>query len=151
MSSPSDLRQPLPGSRLRCIERPPRVLPPVTAPTVAALGGTAPGRVIEHHEPPAAGPFRRHGLTVVGVTGDVDGPVVGLLERALTRAVDRSPAVCCDLTRATFFGAAGVNTLFLAHRYAVAARRHFGIRGARGLTWQVCTITGLDRVIDFRD
>jgi anti-anti-sigma regulatory factor len=70
---------------------------------------------------------------------------------ALTGAINGRARVRCDLGGAEFFGAAGVNTLLIAHRHATAAGSHFTVRGVHGFAQRVFAITGLDLSLQLED
>jgi anti-anti-sigma regulatory factor len=61
--------------------------------------------------------------------------------------VDGRNAVCCDLGRARFFGAAAADTLFAAHRRATEREHTFFLRGVHGFTARVLTLVDPDRVL----
>jgi anti-anti-sigma factor len=54
---------------------------------------------------------------------------------------------CCDLSEVTFFGAAGINALVIAHERAARAGSRLLIRGAHGITRRVLQITGLEDLL----
>jgi anti-anti-sigma factor len=83
--------------------------------------------------------------TVIAVRGDIDIDTAPYLERALQRAFDDSVAICCDLGRTEFFGAAGANVLLGAVRQAAAAGAVFTVRGVHEVVAQVLDAVGFDR------
>jgi anti-anti-sigma factor len=87
---------------------------------------------------------------IVAIEGEVDLDTAPLVQDALLRALDGTDAVCCDLSRVTFFGAAGVRALFAAGEYAVGRGRTFGVRGAHGVTRRVLTLTDPAGLIDWQ-
>jgi anti-anti-sigma factor len=115
--------------------------------TLAGADGTIVGTVTRHTEP--AGSKSGHGdaLVVVAVAGDVELDTASLLRTALTQAIDQHPRVCCDLSNAGYFGAAGANLLVRAHQHAVRIGHDFGVRGAHGFIDRVLRIVGLDEVV----
>jgi anti-anti-sigma factor len=128
----------------------PAVLPgachgPDVAATVTDSSGTQLLRVVLRAEPPdrcgALGP------SVVAVAGEVDLEAAPLLQDALVDAVDRHRTVYCDLSDVSFFSAAGVTALVVAHERAAQVGSRLLIRGAHGITHQVLQITGLDRFL----
>jgi anti-anti-sigma factor len=88
---------------------------------------------------------------IVAVEGEVDLDTAPHVQDALLRALDGGKAVCCDLSRVTFFGAAGAHCLFAACQYAVGRGRTFGVRGAHGMTRHVLTVTDPDGLIDWHN
>jgi anti-anti-sigma factor len=118
---------------------------------VADQDGNLIATVTRYGEHPSPGADVGRALTVVECTGDIDLDSVPLLERVLTTAIDGREQVCCDLSGATFIGAAGVNTLLVAHWYAVEAGRLFAVRGVNKMARQVFAITGLDHVLMIHD
>ena len=115
--------------------------------TVAGFDGVVIGRVTRHREASLTGPALWQELIVVSVTGDLDADTSPLLDIALTQALDANPNVCCDLSRATFFDAAGANTVLAAHLRAAATGRQFTVRGVHGITRLVLSITRLDETL----
>jgi anti-anti-sigma factor len=98
--------------------------------------------------PCTPGPEPRDCL-IVAIEGEVDLDTAPPVQDALLRALDGGKAVCCDLSRVTFFGAAGARALFTACRYAAGRGRTFGVRGAHGITRRVLTLTDPDGLIDW--
>lgn len=80
---------------------------------------------------------------VVAPVGYVDMDTAPRLATALFNAVDSHPEVCCDLTGVSFFSAAGVHVLLLAHERADRVGSRFSIRHASGVTLRVLRITGV--------
>lgn len=117
--------------------------------TVAGFDGVVIGSVTRHREAGLTGPERWQELIVVCVIGDLDADTGPLLHIALTEALDANPNVCCDLSRVTFCGAAGANTVLAAHVRAAAFGRQFTVRGVQGMTRLVLAITGLDEMLTF--
>jgi anti-anti-sigma factor len=87
---------------------------------------------------------------IVVIDGEVDLDTAPPVQDALLRALDGRDSVCCDLSRVTFFGAAGARAVFAAVRYASERGRTFGVRGAHGMTRRVLTVTDPDGLIDWR-
>jgi anti-anti-sigma factor len=87
-------------------------------------------------------------MGVVSVDGDVDRDSAPVLLHALMETIAAHPRVCCDLSRATFFAAAGMSTVLAAHWRAAATGGHLTVRGAHGLTLVVLTALGLDQILD---
>jgi anti-anti-sigma regulatory factor len=58
--------------------------------------------------------------------------------------------VCCELSRVTFFGAAGVDILVAVLPDAVEADCAFTVRGVRGISARVFHIIGVDSVLASR-
>jgi anti-anti-sigma factor len=86
---------------------------------------------------------------IVAIEGEVDLDTAPLVQEALLRALDGTDAVCCDLSRVTFLGAAGVRALFAAGEDAAGRGRTFGVRGAHGVTRRVLTLTDPAGLIDW--
>ncbi|AGZ42946.1 STAS domain-containing protein [Actinoplanes friuliensis] len=82
-------------------------------------------------------------LHVITVDGDVDRDTAPYLERALVRGLSVGQRVCCDLSRADFFGSAGAKVLFTA----AATGGAFRVRGARGITRLVLDAVGFNRTL----
>jgi anti-anti-sigma factor len=116
--------------------------------SVAGFDGVAIATVTRYPEP--AGGVD-DALAVVAVSGDVDADSAPLLRMALTEAINSRPRVRCDLHAADFFGAAGANTLLMAHQHATAAGCHFAVRGVHGLARWVLAVTGLDGLLLLQD
>ena len=83
----------------------------------------------------------------VYVDGEVDADTTALLLSVLTRAVDESPLVRCDLGGVRFFGAAGVNALAAAGVHAAGLGHRLELSGASGLTRQILELSGLHRLL----
>ncbi|MGW4465059.1 STAS domain-containing protein [Micromonospora sp. NPDC004704] len=79
--------------------------------------------------------------------GEVDLATAPLLQEVLLSAVERHPQVCCDLGKVTFFGAAGVTALLVAHNRALQLGSRLTVRGAHGVTRRVLHLTGLERIL----
>jgi anti-anti-sigma factor len=136
------------------IERPWQGLPAAGGPPVPVDDHRAPTGPRLDRPQPACPPLTvtsssgsRPGDLVVWAAGEVDLDTAPLLRAALVHAVDRHPVVWCDLSRATFFSAAGVSALVVAHRRAARAGRRLHVRRARGVTLRVLDLTGLDRLL----
>ena len=86
-------------------------------------------------------------LTVVAAEGDIDVDTESLLRHVLAQTLNGRPAVCCDLSRVTFFGAAAANLLLDTHRCAAEAGQHFFLRGAGAMTEHVLAVADPHRVI----
>ncbi len=97
------------------------------------------------HGPSAAEPIGR--MTVIAAEGDIDVDTEPLLRHVLAQAVNGRPAVCCDLSGVTFFGAAAANLLLATHRRATEAGQLFVLRGAGGMTEHVLAVADPDHVI----
>jgi anti-anti-sigma factor len=122
-----------------------------TSATIAGFDGVPIGTVTRYLEPVDDGRPADEAPAVVAVTGDVDHDTAPLLRMALTEAINGRARVRCDLGGAEFFGAAGVNTLLIAHRHAIAAGCHFSVRGAHGIAQRVLAVTGLDGYLQLED
>jgi anti-anti-sigma factor len=88
---------------------------------------------------------RGHGVSVVVAIGEVDLLTAPRLRRALARAVEG--VTLLDLTRVTFFGAAGLSVLLAANDEAVWAGRRFGVVGAAGTARRSLEVSGVDRLV----
>jgi anti-anti-sigma factor len=149
---------------LRIRRRPPTLseppLPPASARVPAAPTGNrygpyvpatvtgrsaTPLRVAWRAEPPHHS--GASGTLVAAVAGEIDLVTAPLLQAALVDAVDHHREVCCDLSEVTFFGAAGINALVIAHERAARAGSRLLIRGAHGITRRVLQITGLEDLL----
>jgi anti-anti-sigma regulatory factor len=86
-------------------------------------------------------------LTVIDIDGEIDVDTVPLVELALAQGLAGRMAVCCDLTRVTFLGAAGAHALLTAHVRAVAARRVFYLRGVQGIAAHVLNAIDPGRIV----
>lgn len=121
--------------------------------TVTGFDGTVLVAISLHTEHPATGhaddPMEAP-LVVVDVDGDIDADTTPLLHTTLTHTIRRHRQVCCDLSRVTFFGAAGVDTLFAVLPDADQAGCAFTVRGVRGISARVFQITALDTVLASR-
>src|SRR3954471_21649569 len=113
---------------------------------VADLAGTVLVAVTCHLAPQSADSWSVP-LTIVTVDGDVDQDTAPLLEKALVQALDTGTPVRCDLSRVTFFGAAGANALAAAQQHATAVGRSLSCRGVCGLTGRVLRATGLQNLV----
>lgn len=87
-------------------------------------------------------------LTVVAVEGEIDQDTAPLVRLALSQALDGRAAVCCDLSRVTFLGAAGAGMLLSAHARAVASGRVFFLRGAWGITARVLDVVDPEGIVE---
>jgi anti-anti-sigma factor len=114
------------------------------------IDGVTVAAVTRHHEAAVAASPSSPTLAVVTATGEIDSDSSRLLLAALTEAIDGHPEVCCDLSRVSFFGAAGANTLLAADRHASTTGRRFSVRGVHGMTGWVLAVTGLDRILPIR-
>jgi anti-anti-sigma factor len=115
--------------------------------TVAGADGVPIATITRHRETVADD----HALIVVAVIGDIDADSAPLLRLALTEAFTNQSRVCCDLGRATFFGAAGANAFVAAYHRAAAAGCHFAVRGVHGTARWTLAVTGLDRLLTLQD
>jgi anti-anti-sigma factor len=95
--------------------------------------------------PPAA--ERDDALTVIAAEGDIDLDTESLLRNVLAQTLSGRAAVCCDLSRVTFFGAAAANLLLDTHRHAAEAGQQFFLRGAGAMTEHVLAVADPQRVI----
>jgi len=119
--------------------------------TVAGFDGAVIGSVTRHREAARSDSAFPHDLLVVSLDGDLDADTGPLLQGALIEALAASPSVCCDLSRVTFFGAAGANTVVAAHLRATATGRQFTVRGVHGITRWVLAVTRLDEMLTFAE
>jgi anti-anti-sigma factor len=124
-----------------------RLLADGVAATVADECGTVLVTVKRLVEPAPADTASGAALTVIAIDGEFDADTVPLLRDALMQALDARHAVCCDLSRVTFFGAAAANTLFAVHRHASERGRTFLVRGVQGLTRQIVNVIDPDGLI----
>jgi anti-sigma B factor antagonist len=115
----------------------------VTVASVADWDETVVAQFFRHVESLPAGGTR----TVVSVRGDLDIDTAPYLERALQRALGDSSAVCCDLGRTEFFGAAGATALLAGVRQARDAGAIFTVRGVHGIAARVLAAVGFDRTL----
>jgi anti-sigma B factor antagonist len=115
----------------------------VTVASVADADEIVVAQFFRHDEPLPAGDGGTR--TVVSVRGDVDIDTAPYLERALQRALGDSSAVCCDLGRTEFFGAAGATALLAGVRQARDAGASFTVRGVHGIAARVLAAVGFDR------
>jgi anti-anti-sigma factor len=84
---------------------------------------------------------------VINVIGDVDADTASTMFVELTRALDAVPAVCCDLSATSFFGADGANVLAVVHLHAAKVRSSFSVRGVHGMVARVLDATGLTEIL----
>jgi len=84
---------------------------------------------------------------VVLPAGDVDLATAPLLEKALLTALDQHPRVCCDLGGITFFSAAGVTALLVAHSRAIQAGSRLTARRPHGVTRRVLLLSGMEQTL----
>jgi anti-anti-sigma factor len=117
------------------------------AATVTGHDGAVLATISWHPSSIPADSEARGSSTVIAVDGDVDVDTVPLLRTALLQAVSTRRSVCCDLSRVTFFGAAGANTLLSVHHHALRLGHVLLLRGADGMTAEVLSICGLDKLI----
>lgn len=86
-------------------------------------------------------------LAVVDVEGDLDIDTVLVLRHALDQALRSPGPVCCDLTRATFFGAAAAGLVLTTHQRAAGSGQSFFLRGVRGLAELVLGVVDPHRLL----
>jgi anti-sigma B factor antagonist len=83
---------------------------------------------------------------VLTVTGEVDIATVAILRRALANARAGFVTVILDLHNVSFFGAAGLNAVAAAYKYAPALG-DFRLRDPSPAVQRVLDISGLDRIV----
>ena len=89
---------------------------------------------------------------VVSVTGEIDIATTAQLSEALGAALRRSvKGLVCDLTGVGFMGAAGVTTLLVARRRAIACHTWFDLVCPQPSPRRVIAILGLDAVFSLHD
>jgi anti-anti-sigma factor len=86
-------------------------------------------------------------LTIVAIDGEIDYDTAPLIGLALSQAVDGQTPVCCDLSRVTFFSAAGANVVLAGYRQATALGCAFFLDGVRGTTERVLAIVDPDGLV----
>jgi anti-sigma B factor antagonist len=90
-------------------------------------------------------------VVVISIAGDIDNDSAPALRQALLRVLRTGVAVCCDLSRVEFFGAAGANTVLEAHRQAAETGVTFTVRGVHGLTGRILDLSGITRQLVITD
>jgi len=91
-----------------------------------------------------------HGITVLGLGGEIDHQSVGGLTRALAPAeAAAGQGVVIDLSRVTFMDSSGVNALIAAFQAAEAAGGWLRLVVVRGAVLRTLQLVGLDTVIPF--
>jgi len=108
--------------------------------TVADDDGTIVITISRQVEPASTEVGADDSLTVVAVDGEIDYDTARLVQLALCRALDDRTAVCCDLSRVTFFGAAAAGTLLCAQQHAAEVGQRFFLRGVDGISGRVLNI-----------
>ncbi len=89
---------------------------------------------------------------VVSVTGEVDIATTVQLSQALGAGLRRgAKGLVCDLTGVSFLGAAGMTTLVLARRRAVAWGTWFDVVCPQPTARRVIALLGLDAVLSLHD
>ncbi len=89
---------------------------------------------------------------VVSVTGEIDIATTAQLSEALGAALRRGvKGLVCDLTGVGFMGAAGVTTLLVARRRAIACHTWFDLVCPQPSPRRVIAILGLDAVFSLHD
>jgi anti-anti-sigma factor len=86
-------------------------------------------------------------LTVVVVNGEIDQDTAPVLQMALAQALSGPAPVCCDLSKVTFFDAAGAHAVLGARRHATGRQRRFFLRGVHGVTERVLSLVDPDRIL----
>jgi len=89
---------------------------------------------------------------VVSVTGEVDIATTAQLSDALRAALrPDAKGLVCDLTGVSFLGAAGLTTLLVARRRALACHTWFDLVCPQPLPGKVIALVGLDAVFSLHD
>ncbi|MGE2720288.1 STAS domain-containing protein [Mycolicibacterium celeriflavum] len=94
----------------------------------------------------------RDTAVVVSVTGEIDSNTVGLLQPHLDSAVDTAgehPAklLIVELSRVTYFGSAGLNTLLECYEKGLAAGVSVRVVAANPEVVRPIQVTKLDKVL----
>jgi len=90
--------------------------------------------------------------TVVSVTGELDVATTAQLYGALVAALRRgTQRLVCDLSGVSFLGAAGVTTLLVSRRRALACHARFDLVCPQPLPRKMITLRGLDAVFHLHD
>lgn len=85
---------------------------------------------------------------VVSVTGELDSSTAPQLSRALGAALGRgAKGLVCDLTGVSFLGAAGMTTLLLARRRALASQTWLDLVCPQPTPRRVIALLGLDALL----
>ena len=115
----------------------------VTVASVADADDTVTAMIYRHVEPLVAdaGLF----VLIISIDGDVEGDAAAYLDHALQRAVLDGAPVCCDLSSARFFGAAGATVVLTAAERAADVGTLLLLRGVHGLTGRVLDAVGFER------
>jgi anti-anti-sigma factor len=116
--------------------------------SVVDLDDTVTATIYRHVEPIM--PSADLHAVIITIDGDVDSDAAAHLEYTVRRALAGGTPVCCDLSGATYFGAAGASAVLAALRYAADAGALFLLRGARGMTLRVLEVVGVDRSLIMR-
>jgi anti-sigma B factor antagonist len=89
---------------------------------------------------------------VVSVTGELDVATTAQLSAALGMALRRgAKGLVCDLSGVSFLGAAGLRTLLVARRRAIACRAWFDLVCPQPFPRKVIALVGLDEVFSLHD
>ncbi|MDW5328881.1 STAS domain-containing protein [Plantactinospora sp. KLBMP9567] len=113
---------------------------------MAGTGGTPPFTFSWHTESATPANPPQDEQLIVLPAGEVDLATAPLLQRALLIAVDRHPRVCCDLSKVTFFSAAGVTALLVVHNRAIQTGSRLTARRPHGITERVLHLAGLEHM-----
>jgi anti-anti-sigma factor len=115
--------------------------------SITAADGTTVVTVSRRIEPKAPGAGAHSQQTVIAVDGEIDETTAPLMQLILRQGLETSTSVCCDLSRVTFFGAAGARVLLRASVQAGMTGCVFHLRGVHGMTARVLTVVDPGRSI----